>query len=111
MKAAARVIYRGSWETERPAIMKKYGWETSNSEVLISTPRRFGKTFSCARCPRHAHARTLTTRARFGSIAIFCACLALSFGLEIVVFSECSLLNLCSQQSVSYTHLTLPTIE
>ena len=42
MKAAARVIYRGSWETERPAIMKKYGWEKSNSEVLISTPRRFG---------------------------------------------------------------------
>ena len=87
MKAAARVIYRGSWETERPAIMKRYGWETSNSEVLISTPRRFGKTFSCARCPCHAHARTLTTRVRLGSIAIFCACLALSFGLEIVVFS------------------------
>ena len=64
MKAAARVIYRGSWETERPAIMKRYGWETSNSEVLISTPRRFGKTFSCARCPCHAHARTLTTRVR-----------------------------------------------
>ena len=35
MKAAARVIYRGSWETERPAIMKRFGWETSNSEVLI----------------------------------------------------------------------------
>ena len=35
MKAAARVIYRGSWETERPAIMKKFGWEKSNSEVLI----------------------------------------------------------------------------
>ena len=51
MKAAARVIYRGSWETERPAIMKRYGWETSNSEVLISTPRRFGKTFSCALLP------------------------------------------------------------
>ena len=42
MKAAARVIYRGSWETERPAIMRKYGWDKSNSEVLISTPRRFG---------------------------------------------------------------------
>jgi len=66
LKAAARVIYRGSWETERPAIMKKHGWEKSNSEVLISTPRRFGKTFS---------------------IAIFCACLALAFGLEVVVFS------------------------
>ena len=66
MKAAARVIYRSSWATDRPAIMQAHGWETSNSEVLISTPRRFGKTFS---------------------IAIFCACLALAQGLEIVVFS------------------------
>jgi hypothetical protein len=69
MKAAARVIYRGSWETERPAIMKRYGWETSNSEVLISTPRRFGKTFSCAKraqqATTHAHTHTHThTRAR-----------------------------------------------
>ena len=60
MKAAARVIYRGSWETERPAIMKKFGWEKSNSEVLISTPRRFGKTFSCAYCPHHSPAHVLT---------------------------------------------------
>ena len=30
----------------KPEIMKKYGWKKSNSEVLISTPRRFGKTFS-----------------------------------------------------------------
>ena len=66
LKAAARVIYRGDWETEKPAIMRQNGWETSNSEVLISTPRRFGKTFS---------------------IAIFCACLSLAFGLEVVVFS------------------------
>ena len=49
MKAAARVIYRGSWETERPAIMKKYGWEKSNSEVLISTPRRFVRTSALER--------------------------------------------------------------
>ena len=47
MKAAARVIYRGSWETERPAIMKKYGWEKSNSEVLI-------------RCVRFTHLTLLT---------------------------------------------------
>jgi hypothetical protein len=65
MKAAARVIYKGSWETERPAIMKRYGWETSNSEVLISTPRRFGKTFSCARCPLHSLVRVLTRRPCF----------------------------------------------
>ena len=48
MKAAARVIYRGDWETDRPMIMDKYGWTKCNSEVLISTPRRFGKTFSYA---------------------------------------------------------------
>ena len=42
MKAAARVIYKGDWETDRPMIMEKYGWERCNSEVLISTPRRFG---------------------------------------------------------------------
>ena len=47
MKAAARVIYRGDWETERPMIMEKYGWDRCNSEVLISTPRRFGKTYRC----------------------------------------------------------------
>ena len=47
MKAAARVIYRGDWETDRPMIMEKYGWTRCNSEVLISTPRRFGKTFRC----------------------------------------------------------------
>lgn len=51
MKAAARVIYRGSWETERPAIMKKYGWEKSNSEVLISTPRRFVRSSALERAP------------------------------------------------------------
>ena len=42
MKAAARVIYKGEWETDRPMIMEKYGWERCNREVLISTPRRFG---------------------------------------------------------------------
>ena len=58
MKAAARVIYRGSWETERPAIMRKYGWDKSNSEVLISTPRRFGVRayHPLARRPRASHA-------------------------------------------------------
>ena len=87
MKAAARVIYRGSWETERPAIMKKFGWEKSNSEVLISTPRSFGKTFRCIFSTfRAAWTRAQRPRAR-RSIAIFCACLSLAFGLEVVVFS------------------------
>ena len=49
MKAAARVLYKGDWETDRPIIMEKYGWTRCNSEVLISTPRRFGKTYSIVR--------------------------------------------------------------
>ena len=53
MKAAARVIYKGDWETDRPMIMEKYGWERCNSEVLISTPRRFGKTYSIVRARNH----------------------------------------------------------
>lgn len=47
-KAAARVIYRKDWETQRPNILKKHGWTKASSEVLISTPRRFGKTYRCA---------------------------------------------------------------
>ena len=60
MKAAARVIYRSSWATDRPAIMAAHGWETSNSEVLISTPRRFGKTFRRAKALLPLLARPLT---------------------------------------------------
>jgi hypothetical protein len=45
-RSTARVLYRDDWGTQRPAIMKKNGWAACSSEVLISTPRRFGKTFS-----------------------------------------------------------------
>jgi len=65
-RSTARVLYKDDWGTQRPAIMKKNGWDKCSSEVLISTPRRFGKTFS---------------------IAIFAACLALTMKCEIVVFS------------------------
>jgi hypothetical protein len=65
-RATARVIYRDNWGTDRPAIMKKNQWDTCPSEVMISTPRRFGKTFS---------------------IGIFAACLALTLKCEVVVFS------------------------
>lgn len=34
-RAAARVIYRDDWGTQRPAIMKKNDWATTPSEVLI----------------------------------------------------------------------------
>ena len=50
-KAVARVIYKEDWGSSKPLIMRKYGWTRCASEVLISTPRRFGKTFSCASAP------------------------------------------------------------
>ena len=43
--AVLRVLYKREWSTEAPNILKKHGLEKSHSEVLISTPRRFGKTF------------------------------------------------------------------
>ena len=85
MKAAARVLYKKDWETDRPIIMEKYGWTRCNSEVLISTPRRFGKTYSIVRT--HHQTRKCKTNTFPRMQAIFCACLAMTFGLEIVVFS------------------------
>ena len=43
-RACGRVIYKDNWATDKPQIMKAEGWTKCNSEVLISTPRRFGKT-------------------------------------------------------------------
>jgi hypothetical protein len=44
-RCVSRVIYKKDWATSRPAIMKHNKWDKCSSEVLISTPRRFGKTF------------------------------------------------------------------
>lgn len=101
-KAAARVIYRADWETQKPMIMDKFGWTKVNSEVLISTPRRFGKTFRCIESNtlifdlvdrNHPHIVVIIVRVRRNhvtvilrvrSIAIFVACLAMSFGTIVV---------------------------
>lgn len=86
--ATARVVYKKDWALHKPAIMESHGWNEMYSEVCISTPRRFGKTFRrAARAwpplpwqPQHAPSV-------LRSIAIYCACMALSFGVEIVIFS------------------------
>lgn len=44
--ACSRVIYKADWEVSKPKIMRKNNWTSVQSEVMISTPRRFGKTFS-----------------------------------------------------------------
>ena len=86
--------------------MKKNNWNTCPSEVLISTPRRFGKVrracypynYCVHACVYpdfcSAQADTWVVRVSFSphvsqtfSIGIFAACLALTMKCEIVVFS------------------------
>ena len=94
-RCVSRVIYKGEWGRDRTAIMQHNGWEKANSEVMISTPRRFGKTF---RYEMIAVAHRIHAVYAFfdclasgflnvRSIAIFVACLCLSFGAECVIFS------------------------
>ena len=46
IRATSRVMFKQNWQSSRPEIMRKYEWDRAPSEILISTPRRFGKTFS-----------------------------------------------------------------
>lgn len=47
MMATARVLFKDDWSLYRPDICNKYGWPADfGGEVMISTPRRFGKTFA-----------------------------------------------------------------
>ena len=50
--ATSRILYKQDWALRRPDIVKKNGWGESFSEVLISTPRRFGKTRRAGLAPR-----------------------------------------------------------
>ena len=50
LRACARVFFKlepsGSFERAHKRILELNGWDVLNQEVLISTPRRFGKTIS-----------------------------------------------------------------
>lgn len=89
-KASARVLYKDDWGVQKPAIMQKHGWESCPGEVLISTPRRFGKSglasvFERTVSPPLLFSDAPARRPAF-SIAIFCACFLLTQKAEIVVF-------------------------
>ena len=60
INAASRILYREDWALSKPDILKANGWDKSHSEVLISTPRRFGKTFRCARRAAQTKRRPVT---------------------------------------------------
>lgn len=46
IRACSRVMYRKNWNMSKPDIMKQNSWADCPSQILVSTPRRFGKTFS-----------------------------------------------------------------
>ena len=46
IRACSRVIYRSDWSMNKPKIMQHNNWAECPSQILVSTPRRFGKTFS-----------------------------------------------------------------
>lgn len=95
LRASGRCIYKEEWEVHRRAIMKKNKWYSDCSEILVSTPRRFGKTFRYEPFSTMSRqARMITLLIRFTdpvctvySIAMFSASMALSFSTTIVVFS------------------------
>ena len=87
IRAVARVLYRADWATKRPDIMARHGWTKAPSEVLISTPRRFGKTFrrdARPGVPRGSESLSPHPHPSVRSIAILVACLGLSCRCEAV---------------------------
>ena len=73
-RACARVLYKEAFAIKKKEILDLNGWSSAPSEVLISTPRRFGKTFS---------------------ISMFVACISLSMSVDIVIFSPARRASRC----------------
>lgn len=85
-RCVSRAIYRGDFEVSRTEVMSINGWQTTPSEVLVSTPRRFGKVPSrtCVGVQCLSIGRVC---AQTFAVAIFAAAMALTLGCEIVIFS------------------------
>lgn len=66
IKSCAPIIYKEDWDVKKNTIMRTNRWAAVYKGSLVSTPRRFGKTFS---------------------IAMFCVAITLTFKSEVVVFS------------------------
>ena len=45
IRACSRVMYKKDWSMEKQSIMKHNQWADCPAQILVSTPRRFGKTF------------------------------------------------------------------
>jgi len=83
LRACTRVFFKteppGAFERAHKKVLEVNGWDALQQEILISTPRRFGKTIS---------------------ISLFCA--ALMFACPAV---ECSIYSTCKRISQVQPHL------
>lgn len=73
LKASVRCFFKlyppGSFQRFHQKILMENGWDTLPQEILVSTPRRFGKTIS---------------------VSMFCAAMVFSSpGIEISIYSTC----------------------
>lgn len=59
----------GAFARMHAQLLQKNNWDCIAQEILISTPRRFGKTISESRGPRAAHARPPARRGPRGAPA------------------------------------------
>lgn len=95
LRSATRVFFKtekpGSFERAHKKVLELNGWDSLQQEVLISTPRRFGKTIS---------------------ISLFCAALMFACpAVECSIYSTCKrisqklLRNVCKFLDMIYTEM------
>jgi hypothetical protein len=95
LRAATRVFFKtekpGSFERAHKKVLEINGWDSLQQEILISTPRRFGKTIS---------------------ISLFCAALMFACpAVECSIYSTCKrisqklLRNVCKFLDMIYTEM------
>ena len=95
LRSATRVFFKtekpGSFERAHKKILEVNGWDSLQQEILISTPRRFGKTIS---------------------ISLFCAALMFACpAVECSIYSTCKrisqklLRNVCKFLDMIYTEM------
>jgi len=66
LKTNLTSIYGDSWEMEKARVMKDHEWTTCRPELLMVTPRRFGKTWGIA-----MHCVLMLTSIPFYDIVLF----------------------------------------
>lgn len=71
IRACSRVMYKRDWSKDKPQIMSRNRWEKCPSQILVSTPRRFGKVRAFPR-PAARSARILSSGCRLCADVFHC---------------------------------------